>query len=52
MVWSKKSLNIWIVLFAENKTLFTFAPAFRAKFFQDLRVEENRVKRQVGIIGG
>jgi len=34
-------------LFARNKTLITFAPAFRAKFIQDLGAVEDRVKKEV-----
>jgi hypothetical protein len=43
----KYFLNYLIILFAGNKTLITFAPAFMAKFIWDLKAVENRVKQGV-----
>jgi hypothetical protein len=47
----KYLIDYLIILFAGNKTLITFAPAFRAKFIWELRAVENRVKKVVGIKG-
>ena len=49
---SKYFLNYLIILFAGIKTLITFAPAFIAKFIQELLAIEYRVKKELGIEGG